>query len=133
MDEDQRAVARQCLHGAENGTMSFPQIIGNLLGAGFDGYLVDFRLAQSTYYLTSGEGIELSASPVAVPIAPQLDVEALQGAIREAQTQAPGYTYRGFCERAKAAGCAGYVASLSGRRVLYFGCMAETHVEHFPQ
>jgi uncharacterized protein YbcV (DUF1398 family) len=44
----------------------------------------------------------------------------------------PGYTYLGFCKKAALAGCAGYVVSFSGRRVLYIGRTAETHVEHFP-
>ncbi|MEQ8934722.1 MAG: hypothetical protein RIE56_02890, partial [Amphiplicatus sp.] len=56
----------------------------------------------------------------------------MQAAIREAQQQAPGYTYKGFCKKAADAGCAGYVVSFSGRRALYFGRTAETHVEHFP-
>ena len=132
MDTQQRAVARQCLEAADNGTMTFPQIIGALLAAGFDGYLVDLRLAQNTYYLSSGAGLELVAHADDVAIAPQLDVDAVKSAIREAQTLAPGYTYRGFCRKVKAAGCAGYLVSFSGRRVLYFGRTAETHVEHFP-
>ncbi len=45
----------------------------------------------------------------------------------------PGYTYRGFCEKAAAAGCAGYLVSFSGRRALYFGRDGATHVEPFPQ
>jgi len=32
----------------------------------------------------------------------------------------------------KAAGCAGYLVSFLGRRVVYYGRSAETHVEHFP-
>jgi hypothetical protein len=32
-----------------------------------------------------------------------------------------------------AAGCAGYIVSFLGRRVVYFGRTAETHVEHFPK
>ena len=56
----------------------------------------------------------------------------MQAAIREAQQQVPGYTYKGFCEKAVLAGCAGYVVSFSGRRALYVGRTAETHVEHFP-
>ena len=43
------------------------------------------------------------------------------------------YSYRGFCEKAKEAGCAGYLVSFLGRRVVYFGRTAETHVEHSPR
>ena len=61
-----------------------------------------------------------------------LDAAALQAAIREAQQQVPGYTYKGFCEKAVSAGCAGYIVSFSGRQALYVGRTAETHVELFP-
>jgi hypothetical protein len=42
------------------------------------------------------------------------------------------YTYVAFCEQAMAAGCAGYIVSFLGPRVIYFDRTAETHVEHFP-
>mgnify|MGYP000402610447 CR=1 FL=1 len=35
--------------------------------------------------------------------------------------------------KAKAAGCAGYMVSFLGKRVVYFGRTAEVHVEHFPK
>jgi uncharacterized protein YbcV (DUF1398 family) len=57
----------------------------------------------------------------------------IKDAIREAQALVPAYTYKGFCDKIKRAGCAGYLVSFLGRRVLYFGRTAETHVEHFPQ
>lgn len=38
-----------------------------------------------------------------------------------------------FCERLKAAACAGYLVSFLSRRVVYYGRYAETHVELFPQ
>lgn len=52
-------------------------------------------------------------------------------AIREAQALVPGYTYKGFCAKARAAGCAGYIVSFLGRAV-YFGRTAETLTEPFP-
>ena len=36
-------------------------------------------------------------------------------------------------ERAKRAGCAGYLVSFPGRRAVYFGRTGETHVELFPR
>ena len=56
----------------------------------------------------------------------------MQAAVREAQQLVDGYTYKGFCEKAAAAGCAGYVVSFSGRRAVYLGRAAQTHVETFP-
>jgi uncharacterized protein YbcV (DUF1398 family) len=133
MDTKQQAIARQCLEGAENGTMTFPQIVGALIEADFDGYLVDLRLGQATYYLPDSEGLELPTHGSAVAIAAGFDTGVVQAAIREAQALVPGYTYKGFCDTVKRAGCAGYMVSFPGRRVLYFGRTAETHVEHFPR
>lgn len=133
MNEHQRSIAATCLEQAEGNTMAFPQIVGTLMEAGFESYAIDVRRATATYYLPDGESIELPTHRVDAPVAPVFDTVALQAAIREAQQQVPGYTYRGFCEKAALAGCAGYVVSFTGRRALYVGRTAETHVEHFPR
>ena len=66
-------------------------------------------------------------------------MSGVRAAIREAQKLVPGYTYAGFCAKVMAAGCAGYIVSMLGRRVLYFGrtetsdaSCAEIHVELLP-
>jgi len=132
MNESQKDVAKACLEAAEQNTMTFPQIVGSLVEAGFESYVIDFRRATATYYLPDGDCIQLSAHLVDAPIALAFDTEGMQAAIREAQQQVPGFTYRGFCEKAVSAGCAGYLVSFVGARVLYVGRTAETHVEHFP-
>ena len=53
--------------------------------------------------------------------------------VRWAQANPADYSYPAFCEKVKAAGCAGYLVSFLGRRVIYFGRTGETHVEHFPK
>lgn len=132
MNDQQKATARACLEGAEANNLNFPQIVGTLMEAGFESYAVDYRRATATYFLPDGTSVELSTHAVATPVAPKFDASLMQAAIKEAQQLAPGYTYKGFCEKAAAAGCAGYVVSFSGRRALYIGRTAETHVEHFP-
>jgi uncharacterized protein YbcV (DUF1398 family) len=132
MDVRQITLARQCLEGAEQNTMTFPQIVGTLMDGGFESYAIDYRRATATYYLASGENAELPIHDADAPVGEAFDPVALKSAILEAQTLAPGYTYKGFCAKAKAAGCAGYMVSFTGRRALYFGRTAETHVEFFP-
>ncbi|MBK8198853.1 MAG: DUF1398 family protein [Acidobacteria bacterium] len=132
MTPQQQATAAACLNGAETGAMDFPAIVGQLIAAGFESYSVDFRRARNIYYLPSGDSLELAAHDAGTPVAAALDAASLQAAIREAQTNAPGYTYPGFCRKAARAGCAGYIVSFSGRRAVYFGRTGETHVEHFP-
>ncbi|MFT4089605.1 MAG: DUF1398 family protein [Asticcacaulis sp.] len=125
-------IAKHCLEGAEANTLSFPQIVGILNAAGFEGYMIDFRRADATYYLPDGETVELPIPPVSAPVATQFNAAAIQSAIYEAQQQTPDYSYTGFCTKVAAAGCAGYIVSITGRRVVYFGRTAEIHTEHFP-
>ncbi|MFT3924214.1 MAG: DUF1398 family protein [Myxococcales bacterium] len=137
MDAQRIAIAEECLAASYAATKDFPSIVRSLIGAGFEGYTVDFRRGTVTYYLPSGDSVELASprgsSHAESKVAAEFKAGVVEGAVREAQTNAPGYTYQGFCEKVKAAGCAGYLVSFLGKRVVYFGRSAETHVEHFPQ
>lgn len=132
MTDDQQTIARDCLAGAEANRLSFPEIVGALIAAGFDGYLVDYRRNAATYYLPDGTAFDLPAHVGATPVAAVFDAARVRAAIGEAQSGAAGYTYLGFGEQVRAAGCAGYLVTFPGRRVLYFGRDGVTHVEHFP-
>ena len=132
MDDHQKAVAKSCLDGAEGNSMTFPQIVGTLMREGFESYTINFRRALATYYMPDGDCVEVPTHKIAASVAPSFDAGRIQAAIKEAQQLAPGYTYLGFCEKAASAGCAGYIVSFSGRRALYIGRTAETHLEHFP-
>ena len=66
-------------------------------------------------------------------VAAQFDPAGVASQVKWAQANPPDYSYEAFCKNVKAFGCAGYMVSFSGRRVLYFGRTAETHVEHFPR
>lgn len=133
MNDTLKATAQKCMDGAYNGTMSFPEIVGTLIQNGFETYRVDYLRGTTTYYLADGGSVELAAPQHDDHVAREFNSARVQSAIKEAQQQVEGYTYRGFCEKVMAAGCAGYIVSLPGRRVVYFGRTAETHVEHFPQ
>lgn len=131
MGADWTTVARTTLVGSETDSMSFPEGVKLLIEAGFDGYAVDFRRSVRTYYRPDGATLELAAEPTQ-PVAERFDADAVKAAIREAQAGAAGYTYKGFCAMVAKAGCAGYLVSFPGRRVLYYGRTAETHTELFP-
>jgi len=132
MNAQQKTLAQKCLDAAEGDTMTFPQIISALTEGGFEGYAVDLRRSVAVYYLLTGSSVELPMHDVGGEVKEVFDAGALQSAVREAQQLVAGYTYKGFCAKAKAAGCAGYMVSFSGRRVVYFGRTAETHLEVFP-
>lgn len=132
MTPEQKLTALTCLNASEQGTLDFPGIVGRLISAGFESYTVDFRRGRTVYYLPDGDHIELPIHALGAAVAAAFDIGLMQAAIREAQTKAAGYTYAGFCRKAAAAGCAGYTVSFIGRRAVYSGRTAETHVEHFP-
>lgn len=133
MDAERIAVAKACLDAAHDGSLSFPEIIGKLLGAGFEGYSVDYRRNTQTYYLPDGDSIAFDMPQSAGSVVAMLDAAGVEALVRWAQRNPPEYNYAAFCERARAMGCAGYLVSFSGRRVVYYGRTAETHVELFPQ
>lgn len=130
-DETMKQVAAGCLAGSESGSMTFPQVVAALSRAGFESYALDFLRGAATYYDPGGQSVELPHG-VDTAVAPALDAVALKAAIGGAQRNDLGYSYAGFCRKAALAGCAGYIVSFPGRRVVYFGRTAETHVEHFP-
>jgi uncharacterized protein YbcV (DUF1398 family) len=125
-------IARATLNGAETNEMTFPQSVKMLMDAGFDGYAVDYRRSARTYYMPDGRTLELEIPRTEASVAERFNGSAVIEALREAQALVPGYTYRGFCEKVVKAGCAGYIVSLLGKRVLYFGRTGETHTEYFP-
>jgi len=132
MHEQQVSCAQKCLHGAHDGTLSFPEMLGLLHAAGFEGYTVDFRRNVRTYYLPNGDSVTLDMLCEGGAVAAVFEPAQVEAQVRWAQKNAPDYSYDTFCERVRAAGCAGYLVSILGRRVVYFGRTAETHVELLP-
>jgi uncharacterized protein YbcV (DUF1398 family) len=133
MNQNREKIARTCMQASYSGEMSFPEIVGTLEKAGFESYAVDFRRATAVYYCPDGDAVALATEAHDIAISSTFDIASVHAAIREAQQSAPGYTYRGFCEKVMRAGCVGYVVSFPGRRAVYSGRTAEMHVEHFPQ
>jgi uncharacterized protein YbcV (DUF1398 family) len=133
MDAERTSIAQTCLNAAHDGSLSFPEIVGKLIDAGFEGYTVDYRRNSQTYYLPDGDSAALEMRPSTGSVAATFDAAEVERLVRWAQANPADYSYVAFCEKAKAAGCAGYLVSFLGRRVVYFGRTAETHVEHFPK
>lgn len=133
MDAERISVAQTCLNAAHDGSLSFPEIVGKLTAAGFEGYTVDYRRNSQTYYLPDGDSVVMDMPSSDGRIAAAFDATEIERLVRWAQANPADYSYVAFCEKAKAAGCAGYFVSFLGRRVVYFGRTAETHAEHFPK
>jgi uncharacterized protein YbcV (DUF1398 family) len=98
--------------------------------AGVERYHADLVRNEKIYYMPNGES-ELTPCH-AVGVAPSQDffASSVDAAVRSIQHGE--IKYREFCERIAKAGCVGYVVSMSGRRVVYYGRSGEMHVEIFP-
>ncbi|MCF3931827.1 DUF1398 domain-containing protein [Acuticoccus sp. M5D2P5] len=132
MDAQRMALAQSCLDAAHAGSMSFPVIVTALIEAGFEGYSVDYRRGTATYYLPDGDSVTLESRSPAGPVAATFDAAGIGAQVAWAQSGAPDYSYAAFSDNVVGCGCAGYLVSFLGRRVLYFGRTAKTHVEVFP-
>lgn len=133
MDSQHRAIAQTCLDAAYDRTMAFPEIVDTLIASGFEGYAVDYRGHTTTYYRPEGDAVVLANRPSPEPVAERFDQAGVAAQVRWAQANPPDYAYAAFSRNVKAFGCAGYIVSFPGRRVVYYGRTAETHLEMFPR
>jgi len=127
------AIAQKCIDGAYDDSLSFPEAVRLLIEAGFEGYSIDYRSNTRTYYAPDGSSLVLDNPPHNDPVSAAFDKDGVAASIKWAQSGAPDYNYVAFNRRVTAHGCAGYLVSFLGRRVVYYGRTGELHVEHFPQ
>jgi uncharacterized protein YbcV (DUF1398 family) len=121
-------VARKTL----DGTMSFPEVVGQLLTAGVEYYHVDYVGMKKTFYSAEGDVVVTPINYEGLPpVASEFSAEALRADILDSQRN--GQKYRDFTRRAMEAGVQGYFAFLRGKRVTYFGRQGDEHTEWFPK
>jgi hypothetical protein len=115
MDAEPISVAEACLNAAHDGSLSFPEIVGKLVATGFECYAVDYRRNSQTFCLPEGDSVEFVMPHSGGPVAAQFASAGVEALVRWAQSNDSDYSYAHFCEKAKAAGCAGYLVSFLGR------------------
>ena len=114
-----------------SGSISFPEVVRTLLGAGVEAYHVDYVSRQKTYYGRDGSTARTPLTFEGLPsVAEHFDAAALKAAIFDSQQR--GQQYREFTHRAMRAGVQGYIAFLQGQRVTYWGRRGDQHIEWFP-
>lgn len=113
------------------GTMSFPEVVGQLLAAGVEYYHVDYVGMKKTFYSAEGDAVVTPINFEGLPpVAENFDTAALCADILDSQRK--NQPYRDFTRRAMAAGAQGYFAFLRGKRVTYCGRQGDEHTEWFP-
>jgi uncharacterized protein YbcV (DUF1398 family) len=114
------------------GTISFPEVVGQLIRAGVEYYHVDYVARLKSFYPSDGSAIVVTSIDYeGLPlVGSDFDSAAVKAAIRDSQRH--GQVYRDFSRRVMAAGVQGYFAFLRGKRVTYLGRQGEQHTEWFP-
>jgi uncharacterized protein YbcV (DUF1398 family) len=116
--------------GSAEGRLHFGQVIDQLVAAGVESYMADYRARRTTYYLPDGQMLDIPLDMSELVIADDFDAQALQAAIHGSQRGEVKYPE--FKRLSCAAGCVGYTVWIAGRHVTYFGRRGQTHVEKFP-
>ena len=129
MKESVKSAILDCAKASAEGRVMFGDVVNNLTGAGVERYHVDFVHGEATYYLPYGE-FEVVSMPVHGQPAAGFSAAGVAAAVRGAQSGA--LRYPAFCGKALEAGCVGYIVSMVGRRVVYYGRTGDSHVEWFP-
>lgn len=130
MDIATQNIIREAANGSSEGKLHFGQVLDLLTQAGVESYFADYRVRQTTYYLTSGECLCIELAMPEEGVTQKFNAEAIQAAIRGSQQGR--IQYPEFKRLSQQAGCIGYIVWLTGRYVSYFGRKGETHIEHFP-
>lgn len=130
MNQQTVQIIKQSVIDSQEGRKPFPEIVADPMAAGVSRYQVDFQRAEKTCYLQNGESHVVSIEMPELEIAEEFHKDELAKAIKASQTE--GQKFPEFLKRAFSAGCIGYVAYLSGGRVIYSGKNGDQHTEHFP-
>jgi uncharacterized protein YbcV (DUF1398 family) len=113
------------------GKVPFAQIVGKLVEARVEYYLVDYVARRTHFHDGNGACVSTAITYENLPaVAAELDVRALRANIKDSQQN--NQPYRDFTIRAMTAGVQAYYAFLRGRRVTYIGRAGDQHTEWFP-
>ena len=127
---DSKIIA-EVAHKTLDGTMSFPEVVGQLLAAGVEYYHVDYVGMKKTFYSAEGDAVITPINYEGLPpVATDFDAAVVRADILDSQRN--NQPYRDFTRRAMAAGVQGYFAFLRGKRVIYLGRQGDEHIEWFP-
>lgn len=113
------------------GTITFPEVVRNLLEAGVESYKVDLIQCLKTFYAVEGKPYVERFVFTGPKVPAQFSAEAVVSAIRA--SQAGKITYGVFLDQIMKAGCSSYTAYLTGKKVIYSGRTGDSHTEHFPK
>jgi uncharacterized protein YbcV (DUF1398 family) len=124
-------IIAEVAHKTLDGTMPFPEVVGQLLTAGVEYYHVDYVGMKKTFYSAEGDAVITPINYEGLPpVAADFEAAVVRANILDSQRN--NQPYRDFTRRAMEAGVQSYFAFLRGQRVTYFGRQGDEHTEWFP-
>lgn len=130
MNMEARAVMEAMTEASDAETITFPEVVKNLMAVQVERYHADLLRAEKVYYLPDGTSHVVAAKPLRGTPAQTFAPTGVAAAVRAVQAQQ--IRYNEFCDRIAAAGCVGYFVSMAGRRAVYYGRGGDSYVEPFP-
>lgn len=113
------------------GTMTFPEVVADLLAEGVESYHADLVRLEKTFYMPNGETFVESLDFEPPQVANDFSDSEVVSTLRA--IQAKEINYQEFLRRIMKAGTTSYIVYLSGKKAIYFGRKGEFYVENFPQ
>lgn len=130
MDARVKEVVHELTRASDEERIAFPDVVRTLIQNGVERYHADLASGMRTYYMPDGSHEVTAGYALATPTATSFSADIVVAALRAIQRKE--ITYRTFCGRIAAGGCAGYFVSATGKRALYYGRANDTYVEWFP-
>lgn len=130
---DPRAIAtmEECSRRSADESITFPEVVRKLIGAGVEFYFADLYQHRKTYYLPDGSAHTVQDEGLNFhPIADEFSAEAVQAAV--GQIQRGEIRYREFLRQIMAAGTATYSVYIAGKRAIYTSRKGDSYTEWFP-
>lgn len=124
------AVIEHCTKASHEEGVTFGEAVGRLIAAGVERYHVDLVRGESTFFAADGQSHRTSSEAIDARPGDAFSAERVLAAVRS--IQAGRTKYLTFCRQIMDAGCVGYLVSMQGKRVVYYGRSGETYVEPFP-
>ena len=113
------------------GTITFGEVVKNLLAIGVESYDADLVCMEKTYYMPNGQTHTEKLNYKGPGIAQDFSEQEVVTALKAIQKQEINYVE--FLNRILKAGTTRYIVFLAGKKAIYYGRRGDFYIENFPK
>lgn len=125
------AVLEECSRRSAEESITFPEVVQKLIGAGVEFYQADLYQHRKIYYMPDGSAHMVQDDGLEpYPVAEDFSADAVRDAVK--RIQRGEIKYREFLRQIMAAGTATYAVYIAGKRAVYTGRKGDLYTEWFP-